>query len=516
MTAKATYERLKKDREPFLQRARENAEYTIPTLFPPEGHNGHDDLRKPNQSFAADAVNTLSSKMVLGMFPAGVPIFKQEVPKGIQMELTQGNPEGFKEITRVLGMIETEATRGMEQAGWRPVLHATKRNLIAGGNYLIQMQDDGSLRGFNLNHYVVRRDPRGTILEIVAVEEVSPETLPDGVREAVKAKLGEAGPEDMSHKMVKVYTHVFLSNGRYEIYQECEGELVDDSIGHYPKDKLPWFPVRWMAIEGEHYGRSMVEDYLPDMIALDVISKGIKEAVALGVRTVFLVRPGAVTKVKDLIQAENGDCITGREDDITTLRLDKGVDLSTAERWAEKLEVRLGKAFLLHTAVQRKGERVTLGEIRFMITELNDALGGIYSILAAELQKPLIAVHLDKMTNAGKLPRLPNNATETTLVTGLDALSREHDLQNLMQAGEILKNLFGPEAAIKYMNPDDIIRRVFTNLRIDPDGAVKTSEQQAREQQEEQVMELVAQLGPNAMQILQQMVAGQQQQGAAA
>jgi len=508
--AAVTYKELCKDREPFLRRARDNADYTLPTLFPPEGHNGHDTLRSPNQNFASDAVNVLSSKLVIGLFPAGVPIFKQKVPKRIEMELTQGDPDALAQVQGILGLIEIEATDEMEAAGWRPVLHACNRNLIVGGNYMLHSQPDNKLRGFNLNNYVTRRDHAGNHVESVVQEMVDLETLPEDTRAMIEAKLSQQPEKPGTRKQVKLYTHIHLKAEQYKVYQECEGVIVEGTEGSYPKDRCPWLPVRWMAIEGEHYGRSMVEDHLGDIVALDIISKGIKEAVALGTRVVTLVRPGSMTNIRDLVRAKNGDVIKGREEDIGSWKLDKQVDLSVAERWADRLEARLGKTFLLHSAVQRQGERVTLGEIRYMINELNDALGGIYATLAIEMQRPLIMSLLHRMRKSGTIPRLKEADVKTTLVTGLDALSREHDLQNLTQAAQLIASMFGPEAVAQYVHPSAIIQRIFSNLRIDPDGALKSKEELEAQAQQDQQAQVVQQLGPDAMKMLQ---AQQNQQG---
>ncbi|WP_416142518.1 portal protein [Escherichia coli] len=47
-----------------------------------------------------------------------------------------------------------------------------------------------------------------------------------------------------------------------------------------------------------------------------------------------------------------------------------------------------------NSAVQRTGERVTAEEIRYVASELEDTLGGVYSILSQELQLPLVRVLL--------------------------------------------------------------------------------------------------------------------------
>ena len=75
-TAKALYERLKSDREPYKTRAEDCAKYTIPALFPKDMDNGSTDYETPYQSVGARGVNNLSSKLLLALFPANAPFFR--------------------------------------------------------------------------------------------------------------------------------------------------------------------------------------------------------------------------------------------------------------------------------------------------------------------------------------------------------------------------------------------------------------------------------------------------------
>lgn len=511
-TAKQRYAKLSAKRQPYLDRARNCAAVTIPSLFPPEGSAGHS-YRNPNQSFASTCVNTLAAKMLVGLFPPNVPFFKQTMSKRAQEELTQSNKRLLKEILRVLGQTENEAQSEAESLGWRTTLEPCLANNIVGGNYLLHMQDEGTLRGFSLEQYVTRRAHSGTLLELVVHEKVDIEELPEATREAVvevieKDKAKQLDGEDP--EPLDLYTHIRLVRGRYEVRQEVEGVVVEGSEGTHPKDRLPWIASRWKSRPGEHYGRSMVEDYFGDLDAHDVVSKAIREATAIGARTVFLRRPGGATRAGDIAKAENGDVIDGRPEDVGVLKVEKQVDLAVAERFLDRLEQRLSRSFLMHSSARRDAERVTLGELRFMINELNEALGGVYAVLAQEVQRPLAILHLGRMTRANLLPALPREATRLSIVTGLEALSREQDLMNLHQGLKYVADIYGPEVLAQVTHPDNVIQRIFTALRIDPDGAIKSEEEIMAEQQQQQMAALVQQLGPDAMKMLQQQ---QQQQG---
>lgn len=503
--AKKTYDRLSSKRDIYLERARDCARLTIPSLFPEEGHDGHNSLPNPNQSFGSRAVNVLSSKLLMGLFPANVPIFKHQMSKAAQLELSQ-DEEAYTEIQRLLSMIEGEAASEMEGLGWRPKLGPTLSNLIVGGNYLVYVRDDNTLEGFNLANYVVDRDNAGNLIELVVHQMVHIDTLPEDTRNEVKTKVDPTGKQE-----VHLYTHVYRKGKMFNVYQECSGVLVEGSEGSYPESKLPWLPLRWTVVDGEDYGRSHVEDYFGDLNALDVITKAVRESAAIGAKTIILNRPNGMTKARDIAKAQNGDIISGNPDDTVALQMGKSVDLQVAKTLIDDLKRDLGHAFLMNSAVQRNGERVTLGEVRFMINELNDALGGIFAVLSQELQHSLVVILLDRMQKAKKLPRLPQQGLKISIVTGLDALSREHELEKLQQGLGMIAQLLGPEAVAQNINIPDIITRVFSNLRIDPDGAVKSPQQIQQEQQQQMMMQAAQSVTPEQIQQAQQIT---QQAGA--
>ena len=68
---------MKQDREPYLNKAKEAARYTIPSLIK-EDDNGKQvqTYSQPNQSVGADGVNNLAAKVTLAMLPPNQPFFK--------------------------------------------------------------------------------------------------------------------------------------------------------------------------------------------------------------------------------------------------------------------------------------------------------------------------------------------------------------------------------------------------------------------------------------------------------
>ncbi len=71
--AKKTYNRLKNDRQPYIQRAVDCAKVTIPSLFPEENDDKSKNYDTPYQSVGARGINNLASKLILALMPPNSP-----------------------------------------------------------------------------------------------------------------------------------------------------------------------------------------------------------------------------------------------------------------------------------------------------------------------------------------------------------------------------------------------------------------------------------------------------------
>jgi len=123
-----------------------------------------------------------------------------------------------------------------------------------------------------------------------------------------------------------------------------------------------------------------------------------------------------------------------------------------------------------------------------MAGELEDALGGIYSILTQELQLPLI-----KLMMITSKVKFPEGLVEPVIVTGVEALGRGHDYNKLVQFSQTLQQLLGPEIFAQYTNVDAVIEQIGTSLGIETEGLIKSKEQIQQEQQQAQQAQLMQQ-----------------------
>lgn len=492
-TFKGRYEKLSTHREPFLFRAREAAKYTIPTLIPQSENTPNAEYQTPYQGLGARGVNNLASKLLLTLLPPNSPFFRLAPDQAIMAEIKQQDEEAQTEIEKALSDVERRIMADIEASTLRVSVFEALKHLLVGGNVLLFMADNGDLRVFHLDRFVCVRDPQGLPLEIMTKESTTPEALRDDVIEACDVEKTDADGEP---KPVDIFTRIVRAGNKWKVSQEINDKPVPGSEGSYPLEKSPWIPLRLIKIDNEDYGRGFVEEYLGDIISLEELSRAIVQGSVAAAKVLFLIRPNATTKAKDLDAAPNGAIREGAKEDVSVLQLEKYADFRVAGETISKIEQRLAQAFMLTASVQRDAERVTAEEIRLMAGELEDALGGVYSILSQEFQLPLIRVMLHRSTRKNRIPTL--KGVNPVITTGLEALGRGHDLRKLDAFLQHLQ-LIPMETLQLYLKVDDYIKRVGNGTGVDTAGLIRDKDEIEAMQQQQQLQTLIERLGPEAM-----------------
>jgi hypothetical protein len=497
VSAKALYDKLVTDRDPYFRRAVEAAKLTVPHLMPDNGTTASTTLPEPSQSLGARGLRNLASKIHLALFPINTPPFKYEIDDIAVREATQAEDQRG-EVEKALSARERAVVSEMYGSLFRPVSFEATRQLLLSGNYLLHIPKEGRPRGFRLNQYVCDRDGSGNWIDLVVKESMSPAALPAEIaNQVLSIREVQDKPRDSN---VDVYTHVTRSGDKYIVSQECEGiDITGPNVGEYPLDACPWLPLRLTYIEGENYGRGFVDEYIGDLSALDKMIEALRDGTAQSAKVVWLVNPNSVVKPKQLAAAENGGFVTGEATSVTPLQVNKQADFAVAERFIQTLVERLSYAFMLNSSVQRAGDRVTAEEIRFVASELEQGMGGIYSLLSEEFQLPVVRLYEKRMEHSRKVPPLPKGVTSVRVVAGLDALGRGNDLQNLDALVGGLAQLFGPEEIGRRINAGEYIKRRAAALGIDDGGLVITDDQLAQGDQNSQLQALIEKLGPQAI-----------------
>lgn len=511
MGAAARYTALQTTRQPYINRARNQAKVTIPSLFPETDDVTTTQLYTPYQSVGARGVNNISAKLMLALFPPNTSNFKLTVDD-LTLEKLTGVKDARGEVEKSLSAIEKKALFTLEGSGFRPTLAEVMKQLVVAGNVCLYFADPKKARYFKLTNYVCKRAPDGKLIEAVIKETISKAALPADVLQLVEQTQPTSKPMPSEKtspdaSTVDLYTHIQLRDGKYHAYQEVANIVVEGTEASYIEDEMPYLFLRFNKLDGEDYGRGYVEDYYGDLYTLESLMEAAVSGSIVMSKFIYLVDPAGSTRAEDLAKAENGAFVEGRQGDITVLQTEKQADLSIVFKMVESIEQRLAYAFLLNTAIQRPGERVTAEEIRFMARELEDVLGGVYSVLSQSLQLRIATILLKNLERSNEIPKLPKEVTPM-IVTGVEALGRGQDLGRLNEFLSTSSQVLGPQTVSQYINPEEYLKRVAAALSIDTGGLIKSEE----EIQQDQMNAMAQQMGPDVIKAGTQIAAKQMEQ----
>ena len=477
---KEMWEKLNGNRGGSLQTARDCSALTLPHLLPPEGHTELAPLPTPYQSLGARGVNNLSSKMLLTLFPTNTAFFRFTINPDLLDEIeTEGAKDGIEEALRKR---ENKLSRRLETGNLRSILGSIMKHLIVTGNALLYMPIKGEARMYAINQYVVVRDAMGNVTKVVIKESVHPNTLDEGIRRVCQI-VAEGKDAD---ELIDVYTCLRLqTDGSTEWYQEINEIEVPSSRGTAEAGmNPPYLPLRWQAVSGNDYGIGLVEEYLGDLRSLEGLSASVIDFAAAAAKILLLVHPNSTTKAKDIAEAVSGDAITGDIKDLDVLQLDKFADFRVAKEMVDDLSLRLSHVFLLQSGTVRDAERVTAAEIAEMAQELEDVLGGVYTIMSQELQLPLVK-RLIAAENFPKMPKINGEeAVDPVIVTGFEALGRGHELNKIRAYISDFIGLLG-EGVIERVDPDKVASKLGHGHNVDPKDILKSADDLLKEQQKQ-------------------------------
>lgn len=484
-TALREWGRLAGERSTMLRRFEKYAGFTLPRLMVGDGYDPYsEELRHDWQSVGAQAVNFLVNKLVLTLFAPSRPFIRLEVPAEWKAKFLAENPDfQEKDLTEMLAAGERRVTGELDKMeGFRPKLYTLLAHLVTFGNVLTYLPEDKDevMAVYSVKRWVLRRTGTGEVKCLIIREEMKFDELKPEVQQEVKA---QADAKRYQPNSKVAYFRMITRNdkGGYELKQFVDGtRLGEDFDGAWESEKeLPYRVLTWNREEENPYGTGHVEDYSGDFSTLSTLSEAEVVGAVLASEYRWLLDPNGQTRAEQLEDSKNGAVLAGREGDLALITSDKSGAVQAVSGVAQDRVRRIGQGFLLNTAVTRDAERVTAEEIRMQATELETGLGGAYSRIALELQGPIARWLLKRL----KLS-LSNTQLEVTVITGLDALSRSGDLDNLRAALQDvagLQNLTaGPLAAELEFGP--ILSTIFTGHGLAAGTFVKSAQKKQAEQ----------------------------------
>lgn len=491
-TAHARYERLWLFREPFLLRAYDCAKLTIPSILPPRGHSPTSPLPQPYQGLGARGTTNVANRLMTAMLPAGTNHFRLSIP--MAQLVKQGLTDVPEDMAHQLAAVENMIQEEIDHLNWREATNLVAQHLIVTGNVMECLKEDGSIRLYRLDQYVVVRDHVGRLTEFLIKDEFSRDSLPEELKKLLTSTQDDSAG---TGRHIPLFTWgIRQPSGIWKVHQELYDKRVPGTEGTYKEDLLPYWPLRWASVIGEDYGRGKIEEHFPDLFALDGLSKAMLDGAAMASRNITLIRPnaaGGLNLRRRLATARNGSMLIGNTEDIQMLQFQNTAGMQFVAQTVDKFRQELGAAFLMNSAMRRDAERVTATELRQMAEELDGALGGIYSILNQDMALPRLRRLLFQLQAAHKLPDWPPGMVEPTVLVGLEALGRERDLQRI---GEVLQ-LMQPipqDVQSQYPKWSVILDKAFVAAGL-PD-AVNTQAEVEQAQKQQMLMQALQQTAP--------------------
>lgn len=483
------YEDLARKREPYLNRAKAYAKITLPYLLGDDeyGRDENDINTSGWQSFGAQAVNHLSNKVVMTLFPPSRTFFKLSFESSVRRELRE---QGYDSslLAEQLTAIEQDCISYMESTTPRDMDIRTLKHLIVTGNFMHYFPEKrGKAIGVPLTNFVVRRDSSGNTLEVLIRQKKALVSLTPEQQAQVLSNPSNRNHKD-DHEFDLITSAVRMPDGKFEIKQEC-GEVAIGAVYRLKEEDLPFTALRWNYADGESYGRGLVEDHASDWYVIQMLSEAIAKGMVLMADVKYLVKAGSYTDIDHLLSSPTGEFIEGDIDDIGVLQLDKYADFTPIANVLEKYERRIGQVFLMNSAVRRDAERITAYEIRQDAAELETSLGGIYSALADGWQRPR-ARRLLRRALQESTADLRIEDFDPQIVTGVEALGRMNELDKIIQLTEVTQMTHQwPENMQGRVNWDKFLGKVAAEIGLELDWLTSEEEYQKKQQEQQQAQQ---------------------------
>jgi hypothetical protein len=483
-------------RDLFVDAGRTFARQTLPWIMPESGQRVVGDDQHGWQSTGARLANHLSNKIVNTLFPASRSHFKATLLPQAKAALRE---IGYSEIdvAKHLSGIEDNAQEEASALSANVARVEAAKHLVIVGNVCVytpnkkhdlSIWQEEKMQVIPLDKYVCKRDNNGFMIDFITIAEKKLKHFTPDMQ--MKIKAGSKKKYKKKDK-VKIYTRARFCNGMYEITQSADTAPLGEKQTIHPL-YLPWNVLRWNKRYGEDYGGGLVEDYSGEFHKLEVLNEALAKGMILLADIKYLVKTGAAVDIDELVASDTGEYLEGDIDEIGILQLEKTLDFRPLREVINETERTLGAAFLMQSANRRDAERVTTYELRLDANELEVTLGGIYSLLAEDWQKPEARIMIKRLDTS-----LDENVINPVITTGLAALGKLNDLDKLHQLTEFLQlPAAWPEPVQATVDWTIYTGTIAANISLDTPW-LKTSEQVSQDQanNRQQQLEMIAAQG---------------------
>ncbi|UVX30931.1 head-tail adaptor [Klebsiella phage VLCpiA1c] len=476
-----------KDRDAgVLDAAEKFVQWTLPTIFTREiyGDGKRMQLSRDYQSTGARLVNTAATKIVGALFPQGTSFFR--FTKSDELDSFISSLGSSSTAESKLAEVENSASQKVfEKDGYAAKLQAVKLLLVTGNAVEYIDERTGKSLIYSVRDFTVRRDGSGNMLRLIIKERASLQDLPEAIR---NAHYSDKDP----YSDVDIYTAACrkvkrLDSGEevvsYEVYQEADNRRLGES-STYPEMELPYNVLVWNLVNGEHYGRGLVEDYAGDFARLSVLSEALTNYEIEACRLIPLIDASSGLDVDEFNDALTGEAVQagggGSNGNARTPVTAYEGGAAQKVQWIASdismLEQKLSQAFM-YTGNTRQGERVTAYEIRQNAKEAESAMGGGFSILSDSWLRKLAYLYTALAYPKFRL-YLDAGVVNINVLVGTAALAKAAAADKLMEATQAMQlTIPAMEQMTPRFNKDACIDWFLSAYGIVSDDFMYTEEQ---------------------------------------
>ena len=271
MSLKAEFQSAHAARYDVLQRQRQCAAYTIPTILPPEAQTPQDELLRSYQALGADGLSNLVSKLVVALFSPAVPWFRFKASAKLETDSTVSQDQ-IEDFEVRLYARELLIQGQLNTTKYRIKMRTVLEYVVGIGNSLTQMTDKWKFKNFRQDHWVQRRGTDGDILWLITLEKLDPIVLSNEVlaqaglnRSELQAKTGNDRLQDLYTKCERR-----ANSDKWFIKQE----LNEKSVGAESEEPVsPYLTVVYIEVPGEDYSRGFIEERLEELAKDEDLSR---------------------------------------------------------------------------------------------------------------------------------------------------------------------------------------------------------------------------------------------------
>lgn len=496
VTAPSRWTELDGQRRSLVRRWESYSIYTIPYICPDENYQQDtDEMTHDFQAVGAQAVNSLANKIMLALFAPSRPFFKLDPDDDTKEELMKVgiDPDALKDV---FSSLELQSAKLLDTKNFRPVMFEIIKSLIVTGNSLMDLGNEVAY--VRVRDFVVKRDYYGRPCEIMIKTCLKFEQLTIDVQGSCQQKKPNGYTPDTKVDVYRWYKVDETGKRMKMTYWIDDLSLEDGKYqGDWKREDCPVRPLTWCLTANADYGTGLVEEYAGDFAALSTMSTSFVQGSVLASEFRWLSNPAGMTQPEDVRDSNNGAVIPGVQGDLSLISAGQGMG-QTLQMMMNGMDIytrRISQGFLMMSGVTRDAERVTAEEIRMQANELENSLGGAYSRLAIDMQLPIANWLLEMQDLSIKGVKM-----NVSIVTGLNALSRNGDLDNLNAAvGNITAMYQMPPLAMRLLKMDAVISDIMAGHGLLATRYVKTQAEVAQEEQQAQQQALAQQGAANVV-----------------